>query len=586
MVWVKEGQIFVSDPTEGDLPAMLLPGDGLAVFVNGHRVEGAVEVRAADKITVTPVEDVEPGHCTVMIDDNGLVARVDIKPETRRTYTIPDQPPAPELRLAGEPQVTPFYSITHEDLMRILGEHGVTTGIQEENIRRILAQPRAGLYVVAEGRPPKPPVDERVEILFKEGEKGRPLVRADDSVDFYELQSFPSIRQGERLAVKHPAVPGEDGVKVTGEVLQVPEPKAMILQAGPGAEIINEGFAAVAAISGRPSWSRRGNVYRFEVARVLECNGDVSLETGNIRFVGDVKVTGSVQEGMVVQADGNIEIMGNVAEATVQARADVLIHGHVFSSNVRAGGEGAHLGKFLESLNELTEQVTGALVATRQLVAAGQGKLEPGRAFLVVMDQKFPRIPNLVRKLQKMEAETKAAKLSVPETLTATINELAQTFLNIHVATVDNIAVFISLLNNLRAATAEVEAVVGDRHSVTASSVASSVVEATGDIIVATQGAWNSTLHAGGDVKVAGQFRGGKINAKGEVWLSKAGSERGMSKAEISLGTGGKLRIDAAYPVIIVRIGNRATTIEKPLRNVKASLDEREGIIDLVGLSL
>jgi len=204
----------------------------------------------------------------------------------------------------------------------------------------------------------------------------------------------------------------------------------------------------------------------------------------------------------------------------------------------------------------------------------------------LVMDKKFPRLPNLIRMLQKMEAETKAAKLSVPENLTALINELAQTFLNIQIAAVDNITVFVNLLNKIRAVAAEVEILVCERHSITVSSVASSVLEATGDIIVATQGAWNSTLNAGGDVKVAGQFRGGRINAKGEVVLSKVGSERGMSKAEIHLDQGGRLRIDAAYPVVIVRIGNRATTIEKPLRNVKASLDPKEGIIDLVGLSM
>jgi len=585
-IWAKDGQIFVSDPTEGDPPALLLPGEGLTVSVNGKPIEGATEVFTADTITLTPLETVSPGDCAVTIDDGGLVAKLAIKPDTRITYRLPDQPPAPQLVVAGQQEVTVSYSVTYEDIIALLHEHGVTTGIIEESIREILAQPRAGVFTVAEGRPPKPPVDEQVEILFKEGERGKPLVRADNTVDFYELQSFPSIREGERLAVKHPAVPGEDGVKVTGEIIAAPEPKVMILQAGPGAEIINNGFAGVASLSGRPRWSRRGNVYRFEVARVLECSGDVSLETGNIRFVGDVKVTGSVQEGMLVQADGNIEIMGNAAEATVQARGDVLIHGHVFSSNIRAGGEGAHLGKFLQHLNDLSEQMTGALVATRQLVTAGQGKLEPGRAFLLVMDKKFPRLPNLIRMLQKMEAETKAAKLSVPENLTALINELAQTFLNIQIAAVDNITVFVNLLNKIRAVAAEVEILVCERHSITVSSVASSVLEATGDIIVATQGAWNSTLNAGGDVKVAGQFRGGRINAKGEVVLSKVGSERGMSKAEIHLDQGGRLRIDAAYPVVIVRIGNRATTIEKPLRNVKASLDPKEGIIDLVGLSM
>lgn len=589
-IWIRDGVVHVSDPTDGEMPAMLMPGEGLQVSLNGRIIDGPTEVYAGDEIAVTAVETVIPGHCRVVVDGDGLEARVDIKPDSQVTHRLLDCKPTAELRLVGDPVTTPHYTLTVSELVQLLAEQGVTAGLLEDEIRRVFSQPQGGLFVVARGRSPKPPVDERVEILFREGEKGKPLVRADDSVDYYELQSFPSIKEGERMAVKHPAVPGDDGFKVTGEVLRAAEPKAMILQSGSGTQLTDEGCVVAAAISGRPSWSRRGNVFRFEVNRVLEHSGDISLETGNIRFVGDVKVTGSVLEQMTVQAEGSIEIMGNVTEATIQAKGDVLVHGNVFSSSIRAGGEGAHLGKFLEKLNDLSEQLTSALMVTRQLLAAGQKdkaqRLEPGRAFLLVMDRKFPRIPVLVKDLRRLEREARSTKISLPDSLTEIIGELGTTFLNIRIAAVEEVRSFVVLLTRLQSVITEVGVLVGTRCAVTVASAASSILEATGDIVVSSQGSWNSTLHAGGDIRVVGVLRGGLLQAKGDVFLSKVGSQRGMCKCEISLAAGGKLQIDAAYPVITVRIGNRGTVIEKPLRNVKASLDEKEGLIDLVGLSL
>ena len=40
--------------------------------------------------------------------------------------------------------------------------------------------------------------------------------------------------------------------------------------------------------------------------------GDVDFSTGNIDFIGSVKVMGSVRNGFSVKAEGNVEIMGRL----------------------------------------------------------------------------------------------------------------------------------------------------------------------------------------------------------------------------------------------------------------------------------
>ena len=53
--------------------------------------------------------------------------------------------------------------------------------------------------------------------------------------------------------------------------------------------------------------------------------GDVSLETGNIVFLGSVIVQGSVHDNFVVKAAGNIDIKGTVQKAFIEAEGDIFL---------------------------------------------------------------------------------------------------------------------------------------------------------------------------------------------------------------------------------------------------------------------
>ena len=63
---------------------------------------------------------------------------------------------------------------------------------------------------------------------------------------------------------------------------------------------------------------------KISVIPVIEVNGDVDLSTGNIEFVGNVIVRGSVQTGFFVKAGGDVEITGTVSGGIVEGK-DVVI---------------------------------------------------------------------------------------------------------------------------------------------------------------------------------------------------------------------------------------------------------------------
>lgn len=74
---------------------------------------------------------------------------------------------------------------------------------------------------------------------------------------------------------------------------------------------------------------------KITVKCLLNVRQDVNFQTGNIFFVGDMAVHGSVRAGFSAQAN-NVRIMGMVEGGVVRARRDLMVDGGV------RGGAGGH----------------------------------------------------------------------------------------------------------------------------------------------------------------------------------------------------------------------------------------------------
>jgi uncharacterized protein (DUF342 family) len=83
---------------------------------------------------------------------------------------------------------------------------------------------------------------------------------------------------------------------------------------------------------------------------VYTVDGHVNLKTGNIIFLGTVIIKGNVEDGFSVKASGNIEVMGTVEKAELDAEGDVMVHQGITGKNggkVKAGG--SVLARFIEN---------------------------------------------------------------------------------------------------------------------------------------------------------------------------------------------------------------------------------------------
>src|SRR5690606_15317621 len=78
--------------------------------------------------------------------------------------------------------------------------------------------------------------------------------------------------------------------------------------------------------------------------------GDVDFSTGNIDFIGSVKVMGSVRNGFSVKAAGNVEIMGRLEGGFINTGGNIVVKEGIVGQgkgNIKAGG--SVYARFLEN---------------------------------------------------------------------------------------------------------------------------------------------------------------------------------------------------------------------------------------------
>lgn len=241
-------------------------------------------------------------------------------------------------------------SITLDHVMSKINESGVVYGIDHAAIQRAFEHP--GIKVIcARGQRASDGASARIEYRVNVENKGRPAEQEDGRVDFKNLNMFTTVFEGEILAEKIPPQPGTPGIDVLGNSVSARPGKDILLPVGKNVKVV-DGCKLVAAISGQVVISNN----KISVVPLIEVKEDVDLSTGNIEFVGNVIVRGSVQAGFTVRAQGNVEVFGNVNGGTIEGK----------NVNVRMGIQGMHRGYIKATENVLAKFIENADVSAGQ----------------------------------------------------------------------------------------------------------------------------------------------------------------------------------------------------------------------------
>jgi predicted RNA-binding protein Jag len=572
-VWVSEGRICCKDAP--DRYPLVSPGKGVKLYKNGELVEKTVVVSENDLLHVELQDEVLEPKWEVTISDDRMEALLKVTPGIRIYRRLKDKLPNQFVDLEVT-ELKDFIVIDLNPIMDRLKEMGVVHGVDYVEIARACTSEEEGTFVIARGTPPTPGrhgyFKPTQEVEIKKGLKQRD----DGTIDYREIQQFPSVERGQVLGVVQPPIQGIPGISVTNEMVFPPEVYPLSITEGKGVVLVEDGTKVVATISGHPEITVKGQLAKISVIPKLILNKDIDIHTGNIHYVGDVEIYGSVQDAMLVEAQGNILVRENINRAKVFAGSSLIVQNNVISSEVAAGKNNLLKAEISLALGKLLEQMKNMVGAIQQLSSVSAFKVSSftrtglGPLIKILCDGKFKSFPPLTTTLiNKIKSGTDV----LGEEWFEFAERLQKGFLNTNFSdfrSVDDVQKVIKMAEELYLSVQESD----DDNTcfIKAGFAHNSEMYSSGDIFI-EKGIYNSKLHAGGYIEVDGFVRGGEIYASKGVKIFEAGARGGMF-TKISVPKDGTIKLGAAIEDTVIQVGNKTHTFTVRTSNVFARLNE------------
>ncbi|WP_444685698.1 flagellar assembly protein A [Alkalicoccus luteus] len=334
--WMKDGVLYF----EGNgpkRPVLHLP-DEVTASKNGRQTGRTTPLTEGDilefSINLPPRETT----WSVSIDKKQQLVTLNVKPGAYYTAAINDHPPAEYLYVSISKEETPLNQLTETDVIEQLERMDITYGIQTDVIREACASIQETTVQITAGKLPKHGKDGRIDFKINlQTEQKMYREKPDGTIDFRDSIRIPAVEEGVVLGSIIDPTAGEDGLSLFGDVLQAKAGRPIAVQAGAGIELDEETKTITASIAGRPLLKKQGQHVRLSILPKLVHDGNLQLGDGNIRFTGDVEVIGSVEDGMKVEAAGDVWIHAHSEQSSLHAAGSITVNGSVLHSTLTAG---------------------------------------------------------------------------------------------------------------------------------------------------------------------------------------------------------------------------------------------------------
>ncbi len=250
--------------------------------------------------------------------------------------------------------------LTVETLKEYLKARSVVFGlVADEVLERYLALEKLPMepFKVASGVeaiPGKPP-----EIIYHFDTDPLRIgtLKEDGTMDWKNRGDIPQVKAGDILVEKTKGDPGKPGTSVCGKEVPPPRMRNPKLKFGKGAQRSEDGSHILAKIDGTPKLGSDGKVFVFNM---LDIDGDIGVETGNIDYEGHVEATGGVSSGYAVKAKG-LRTEG-IQDAVVEVEEDLVCHAGMYGSTIKVGGS-----LKVSHVHNCTIEVLGELVVEKEI---------------------------------------------------------------------------------------------------------------------------------------------------------------------------------------------------------------------------
>ncbi len=199
-------------------------------------------------------------------------------------------------------------------------------------LKRAARDKRLPDIVIAEGTPPTPGQDGRIELLVETAISIGSFTE-DGRIDFRERGLVQTVVEGQLLGRIVPPEAGVEGRDVAGKTLAAPSGRPAFFKVGENVEFNDQTGELHAEMSGTVKYTHRV----LSVSETIDISGDVDLSTGNIHTSeGSLKVRGVVRSGFTIEVAGNVIIGKSIEDATVIAGGDVEVQRGIIGGHVTA----------------------------------------------------------------------------------------------------------------------------------------------------------------------------------------------------------------------------------------------------------
>ncbi|MCX4269051.1 MAG: FapA family protein [Lachnospiraceae bacterium] len=271
------------------------------------------------------IDNFERSDSIVYISDDKMTATLDlVKPQEGSSYTV-------------------------KQLILLLNSNGVKQGINQQMLQQMIDNQ---LYytatTVAQGKVPKDGQDGRYQFFFQVGKSSTPKVLPDGTVDYLNMDLFESVTVGQVVAEYIPATNGEYGYTVAGDLMTPKKGANLPPLRGSGFTVSEDKKQYISILNGKVELKDDG---KLEISNIYNITGNLDISIGNVRFDGDVYVSGNVSAGLSIMAKGNVVIDGTVESVNIRSGGDVILRkGMMGGGEGKIEAEGSVTGRFFEAV--------------------------------------------------------------------------------------------------------------------------------------------------------------------------------------------------------------------------------------------
>lgn len=261
------------------------------------------------------------------------------------------------------------FSYTLDDIRKFLNSKGIVAGIDDEAIRKVVDGKITGKKVsIACGRYAQDGPNGYYDYKFNIEGTNEPVLLEDGSVNFRKLSNFELVKEGDIVAIYHPAGKGTRGYTVKGEIIPCKDGQEIAELKGEGFEKLDDNITYVAKLTGKIEKTDAG----IDINKIYYYNGD--LMNQEIDFDGDVIISGLVGSGSRVRASGNIVVQKNVESAILEADGDIIVKLGISSDNnavISAGGSIS--ANFFENIRAISgNKINADYILNSDVISLGE----------------------------------------------------------------------------------------------------------------------------------------------------------------------------------------------------------------------